>query len=232
MIKVVREVQIVNPGAELYKFESFIGELNGKRYEALKAKLEVLKDRRLVSFVCLAPIDDVYVKIRFSQPQGNDYESQVNGLVASLLTELKLEDPQAHKHKIAPALFVNPAETEHGKSYVVSGLLSYGAFMSMEIGKGKSLDTLERALNCWEPTLKILEAMKSKRSSDAIDDPFGGMIAWRNAGYFKEYLWVYFRRPYWIQPPGFRLDEFKVWASHDLKGHIPCDTNRVLVEWK
>jgi hypothetical protein len=232
MITVVKGVQTVNPGAEVLKTESFIGELNGKRYEALKAKIEVPGERRLVSFVYLSSVDDVHVKIRFTQPEGNDHESQVDDFAASLLTEFKFEDPQAHKHEIAPTLFVNPAETEHGKSYMLSGLLSYGAFMCIEIEKGRFLDTLDRALNCWEPTLKILEDMKSKHPHDTIDASFAGMIAARNAGYFKEYLWVYFRRPYWIQPSSFRLDEFKVWASQNLKGHIPCNTNRVLVEWK
>jgi hypothetical protein len=232
MLKVVKEVQTVHPGAEVKKVESFVGELDGKRYEALKAKIDVPKDRRLASFVYLSLKDDVYVKIRFTQPEGSDYESHLDGVAASLLTEFKFGDPQVHKRQTAPTIFYNPAETKHKKSYMLEASLSYGAFISIEIEKGRFLDSLERELACWEPALRMLEIMEAKEPREALDATFAGMIAARNAGYFKEYLWVYFRRPYWIQPPNFKLDEFKVWASHNLKGHIPFDTNRVAIEWK
>ncbi len=232
MAKVVKEVQTVNTGAAIQELKSFIGERNGKRYEALKAKIAIPKDRQWLSFVYLAVINDVYLKIRFTQPGGKDHESQVDRLAASLLTELSFEDPQAHKHDIAPTLFLNSEETKPGKSHVLSALLSYSVFMCIEIENGRYLDTLDRLLNCWELTLKILEDKKSNRSLEAIDASFAGMIAVRNAGYLKEYLWTYFRKPYWIQPQGFRLGDFEVWASHNLKGHTPYDTSRVLVEWK
>lgn len=232
MANVLKGVQTVNPGSAVQELVSFMGERNGKRYEALKAKVEIVKDRRWLSFAYLAAMDDLYVKIRFTQPEGKDYESQVDSLAASLLTELRFTDPEAHRHEMAPTLLVNRGEAEHGNIRLLGAQLSYAAFMSMEIEKGRYLDTFERSLSCWEPTLKVLEKMQSDGLPDPGDACFTGMIAARNAGYLKDYLWTYFRRPYWIGPPDLKLDGFKVWASHNLKGHTPCDPNRVLVGWK
>jgi len=232
MAKVVKEVQTAHSGAEVQDLGSFVGERNGKRYEALKARIKIPKDGRWLSFAYLAPIDDVYVKIRFTQPEGEDHESVVDGVVASLLSEFRFKNPKAHKHEIAPTLLVHSRETETGKSHVLSALLSYGAFMSIEVEKGRYIDSLDRSLNCWEPTLKILEGITSKQPAGAVDTSFAGMIAARNAGYLREYVWTYFRRPYWTQPGDLKLEEFKVWSSRNLKDHLPADVSRVLVEWK
>jgi hypothetical protein len=232
MAKVLKEIEMTHPGAQVQGIESFTGEHDGKKYEALRTKVGTTKDRRWLSFVYLALVGDVYVKIRSTQPEGKDYESQLDALAASFLTELRFEGPRAHMHETVPTLFINSTETESGKRHVLSALLSYGAFLSIEVEKGRYLDTLDRSLKCWELTLKILEGIKSEQCLDAIDASFAGIIAARNAGYFKEYLWTYFRRPYWIQPQGFRYEDFEVWASHNLKGHVPCNTNRILVQWK
>jgi hypothetical protein len=232
MSDVVRTLRTENPGAEVERLESFTGVRNGRRFEALKVKVEIVGEKRWTSFVYLAIKEDVYVKVRFTQSEGSGHEPMMDNLVAYLLSEFRFSNPEKHKHALVPALLAKPADTGRRNSLSLRALSTYGAFLSREIESGRFLDTLDRAYDCWEPTLRLLQEVRKRHPVEPIDSAFSGMMSARSAGYLREYLWVYFRKPYWIQPSRLRLDEFKLWASHELRGHIPCEVDRVVVLWK
>ena len=231
VVNTLKGMQTFYPGTTVQEIVSFVGERNGRRYEALKAKMGIVKDGRRLSFLYLAAFDDVFVKIRFTQPEGTDYEVQVDGLAASLLTEFRFSQPEMHKHQTAPNIYLDP-KAGLGATDMVANLLVYAALMNGEIEKGRYLDTFERSLSCWEPLTKGIEKMRSDGVPQPATTCFAGAAAAQKAGYLREYLWTYHRRPYWIRPPDLKVDEFKAWASDHLKEHTPCDISRASLGWK
>jgi hypothetical protein len=232
MARVLKDVETAHPGAVVQDIESFIGERNDRKYEALKAKIEIPEDLGWRSYVYLAAIDDVYVKIRFSEPRGSDHEGQVDAFAAALLTQFSFKDSSSHKHEVACSIYISPTEAERGNVRMLSVLLLYGAVLSVEIEKyGRFMDTFDRAVKCWEITLTTFGGEGSQKGS-AGDETLAGMLSVYKAGYLKEYLWTHFRGPYWIRPEGLRLGDYDTWASHCLKNHVPYDTNRVIINWK
>lgn len=228
---ILKGLQAVYPGSKATELDSFSGQLNAKRYEAIKAKLEIPGKQLMSSWVYLSVIDDVFVKVRYTEPTENEYESQVDGFVASLLTRFSFSDPQAHKHPLAPVVGLSSTDFDQDNAYL-SALMAYAAILSIEVENGRFLDTYERAQACWEPTLTIWQGLKGESSQNAVGSAFDGMLSARKAGYFREYLWVNFQKPYWIQPSGLRLEKFRIWASQNLKGHVACDTKCLLVVWR
>lgn len=55
--------------------------------------------------------------------------------------------------------------------------------------------------------------------SESARPSFNAMKAADEAGFVKEFVWIYCKRPNWVQPEGLQLDEFKTWASKNIPEH-------------
>jgi tetratricopeptide (TPR) repeat protein len=57
---------------------------------------------------------------------------------------------------------------------------------------------------------------KDKVSDNYLDD----LVKVENAGYMVEYVWRYFRSPYWTAPANLHEDQFTSWAVQNMPNHV------------
>ncbi len=50
---------------------------------------------------------------------------------------------------------------------------------------------------------------------------FKQLQAVQQAGYLREYVWRFQKKPHWNEPKGMKLPQFDAWAKEKLRGHVP-----------
>ena len=81
--------------------------------------------------------------------------------------------------------------------------------------------SFEEELYGRESLAKIWEELKAKDQGLA-DKYLDELLAVSNAGFLREYVWLYFWSGAWKTPPdGLRMADFEKWRAENLRGHRP-----------
>lgn len=230
MNNLLKDIVSISPGTELEDYSIFTGQENNKNYAALKARLLFIRPTRQDSYVYLALVDDVYIKIRFTASETQFNSDAVDKLAAMLLTQISFTDPAAHKHELG--LTVTRTTMELARSDTeLAGLMTYGLALRKEVENGAYLDTPERAYKLWGTVAGAWPGIKAKSKTPDAATPMDALAAIYKAGYLTEYLWEHYRRPYWTDSAELKHKEFSEWAIQYLVGHDPYPHPGLLVVW-
>ena len=105
------------------------------------------------------------------------------------------------------------------------GWLAYGIGLSSwepsYLSNGK-LNYFDREVFARSEAATIWKQLRKKGSVEA-DKDLDALWAVNDAGYMKEYLWVYLKRRSWQDPGNLRLEAFRVWAKENLQQHKPVE---------
>jgi len=105
------------------------------------------------------------------------------------------------------------------------GWVAYGIGLSSwepsYLSNGKP-NYFEREVFARSEAAKIWKELRKKGSVEA-DENLDTLWAINDAGYMKEYAWVYLKRRSWRDPGDLRLEAFQVWAKENLQQHVPVE---------
>lgn len=206
----------------------FAGNLNGNNYNALKADFVKCINNNLSSSLYLTIADDVYIKIRATYNDDLNSKKQIDEFASELLTKFKFNNAGNHKHNISYIYTDNTFSLPKKK---IATAIIYRGIMVDFLKKGYYLDSFERQELIWNAVLDHFAKIRLNKQDIEVDDTIEDMYKIRNAGYLKEYIWAYFKRPYWGATDLLRLDDFAAWKSKELKNHSPFSDNTTGVRW-
>jgi hypothetical protein len=89
--------------------------------------------------------------------------------------------------------------------------------------------TFEQEVQARNATLKTYHSIQ-KRDPELDISYFNDLSRVSDAGFLREYVWVYLRQESWSQNPlDLRLVEFDTWRQSNLSGHIPQTQGAIAV---
>ncbi len=115
--------------------------------------------------------------------------------------------------------------------------LSYGLGLASFLQEHKLVDSLPAGV--WEPSFDAEVFARQKQvtiwsellQKQKLDYDFmEQMERVVNAGFLKEYVWHFYRKDRWTQPPALRLAEFNAWATANVPDHHAMSGAKVLIE--
>lgn len=228
----VADVQAVNPGAEIKEIAEFSGDFEGRSYEALKARLKLDGSTKADTFVYLAIVKDAYVKIRFTAAEAVAAQANPDQFARVILSSVGFAQPDKHTHSFNVTITRGTYNLTKGIQSPLRYMILLGVQLQEQIAQGHFLDTFQREYTIWNNAYASWKEVKQEAGAQQPTDTFVDALRdVQEAGYMREYIWNYFRRPYWAQPDGLRMSEFKVWAGSHLSGHIAPVNHGILVDW-
>jgi len=229
----VSDVQSVTPGAEIQEVVEFSGDFEGKRYEALKARLKLDGSIKADSFVYVGMVKDAYVKIRFTSAQALTEKVDPDRFARQILTGISFNQPDKHTHPLHVIITRGTYDLTKGVQSALGFTILLGVQLREQIARGHFLDSFQREYAVWDNAYatwkKVPEKAEAQPSAITFVDALRDV---QDAGYMREYIWNYFRRPYWTQPDGLRMTDFKVWAETHLSGHIAPVNHGIVIAWE
>jgi len=117
--------------------------------------------------------------------------------------------------------------------------IAYGTGLATYVQKHISSVTLPAGR--WEPTFEAevtareyqVTVWKELLQKEKFNYPFmSQMLDVSNAGYMKEYVWTYYKKPSWIQPAELKLPEFTTWSEQHLQSHKPETGAQIVIQAK
>jgi hypothetical protein len=91
------------------------------------------------------------------------------------------------------------------------------------------IPTFDEEFEARDATLKTY--LRFRQRDAKYDLPyFNDLSRVSDAGFLREYVWVYLRQKSWsAEPSGLRLSEFETWQAENLKDHVPQSQGAIKV---
>jgi len=92
-----------------------------------------------------------------------------------------------------------------------------------EEGGSRKSDMYEREIFSSEMIAEFWKKMQENGDaspSQNVED----LVKIEDAGFMREYVWVYLYKEGWVEPEDLNLDTFKAWADQNLLNHKPMFT--------
>jgi len=228
----VADVLTVSPGAEVQQISEFSGSLGGVNYEALKARIKLDGSTKADSYVYLGVSKDAYIKIRFTELEALAGKIDPDEFARNILTGVAFDAAEKHVHPLHVTVTRGSMDIAKGVQGAVGYTILLGIQLREQISQGHFLDSFQREYTVWNTAYhdwqKVYEQKMGEQPSGTFIDALRDV---QQDGYMREYIWNYFRRPYWREPDGLKMSEFKIWAETHLSGHVAPVNHGVLIDW-
>ena len=179
-----------------------------------------------------------FLKVRFTYAAENEavgapaFERFLASVVA-LVAQSPAGDPAPVGTTITRTTIVASRDNQ----CALEAWIVYGASLMEALGRGEFADTFERELAARSRAVAAWETLKQEGAgklppSQCVDPSLDAMLMARNLGLFEEYVWRYYAKPYWSEPPGLDHAAFAAFEKASLAGHDPVLQPGVVIHFQ
>ena len=188
--------------------------IDANKQHAIKTTMNMdIKQGTYISELYLTSVNGHYIKFRASYPM---YDSKEFGLrklsetiFKQLLSETRFKSKKKHKYSIS----LDPSALDTDNEVAMAEVILYGFSVQTKLPKDL-VDSYDNFFDIYDLFISIdsetdkLEHEKINTGKNVID-----YIVINNAGFLREFIWLAFNRPYWVQPKDLKIQEFQLWLE-------------------
>ncbi len=230
----LEDVLSLEPGAKLKNVGIFALQPSPSKGSGLKAEVEFYAQGNQRSLLYLGALDNVLIKVRFTEKSSGALAARVDEFVQDLLQQTRFANPAAHQHPLTHTILVGAGIYAEEPGEFLRFAIGYLKSMQEAIEQGFYLNTFEREYAAVSTGLDFVPSTGEKKTSVAVNPQaqLPKLIAVQQAGFLREYVWEFMRRPYWQPPQLLKLAEFKLWRDANLAGHEGLVRPPVVIGWQ
>lgn len=224
----------LEPGAKVKNVGIFAQPPSPSKAGGLKAEVEFYAQGNQKSLLYLGVLDDVLIKVRFTEKSSGALAVRADEFVRDLFQQTRFTHSAAHQHPFTHTILAGPEMYAEGPGEFLGFAIGYLKSMQESIKQGFYLNTFEREYAAVSAGLNFVQLMGEKKAPAPASPQaqLPTIIEVQRAGFLREYVWEFMRRPYWQQPQPLKLAEFKLWRDGNLAGHKGLLKPPVLIGWQ
>ena len=230
----LEDVLSLESGAKLKNVGIFAQQSSLSKGSGLKAEVEFYAQGNQRSLLYLGVLDDVLIKVRFTEKSSGALAARVDEFVHDLLQQTRFANPVAHQHPLTHSILVGAGSYAEEPGEFLRFAIGYLQSMQESLEQGFFLNTFEREYTAVNSGLNLAQSAAEKKTDLPVNPQaqLPKIIEVQRAGFLREYVWEFMRRPYWQQPHSLNLAEFKLWRDRNLAGHKGLVRPPVVIGWQ
>ncbi len=167
-----------------------------------------------ISELYMSSINNYYVKLRVSYPMYDSKEYGLRNLANSAFIELikntKIKSKKKNKYTVS--LNTDILNEDDEKNMLAA--IMYGVAVQAKLADNL-IDSYNNFIEIYDATIEVVIELSNNKGLSLINEADENIDIFevQASGFLKEFIWEAFKRPYWNQPTGLKLNDFNKWVE-------------------